>query len=78
MDLGVKVMLGIAWAFGVLNLAPDLLFFLIGEGYVPTLGSLSAAASEFVYVVALAFVGPLLLWVMSRRRRAKEWEDWEQ
>ena len=78
MDLGVKVMIGIAWAFGVLQLAPELLFVLIGEGYVPTLGTLSAAASEFVYVVALALVGPVVLWLMSRRRRAKEWEDWEK
>jgi hypothetical protein len=77
-DVSVTVMIGIAWTFGVINLAPDLVFVLIGEGYLPPIGTLSNAWSEWIYVLTLAAVGPLALWLLSRRRRAEEWRDWER
>lgn len=77
-DLGIRVMLGIAWAFGVINLAPDVVFVLIDQGRLPTIGGLSAAWSEWLYLVALAAAGPLVIWLVGLRRRTREWRAWEE
>jgi hypothetical protein len=78
MDLGIKVMLGISWVFAVIQIAPVIVYPLIEQGSLPRLGSLSASASEFVYVGVLAAVGPVVIWLLSRQRRRKEWEGWDE
>jgi hypothetical protein len=78
-DLGLRVIIGAAWAFGVINVAPDLMFMLIGKGWAPIIPGLSDNQTEFVYVLALALLGPLVLWYVSRPKRTSwEWEKHDQ
>ena len=77
-DLSIKVMIGAAWAFAVLNVAPDVVAVLIERGALPILPGLAANWTEFVYVLALALLGPVMLWVMTARKRAAGWREFER
>jgi len=75
-DLSLRVMAGAGWAFLILNLGPELVTILGGMGLLPTVPGLSAPATERVYVVGLALLGPLVLWLTSGRRRGSySWNE---
>ena len=66
MDSGSRVLLGAGWVACVLAAAPEVYVMLRDAGVVAPFGGLSDSQTEAVYVVGLALLLPLILWMTGR------------
>jgi len=60
---GSRVLFGAGWVVIVLTVAPDLYLMLREADALSPVSGLSEGQSEAVYVVGLALLGPLVLWL---------------
>ena len=63
MDVGSRVLLGAGWVVVVLTVAPDVYLMLREAAVLSTIPGLGEGQTEAVYVVGLALLGPLVLWL---------------
>jgi hypothetical protein len=60
------VLLGAGWVVIVLTVAPDMYVMLREGDVLSVIPGLGESQTEAVYVVGLALLGPLVLWLTGR------------
>ena len=60
---GSRVLFGAGWVVIVITVAPDIYLMLREANLLSPISGVGEGPSEAVYVVALALLGPLVLWL---------------
>lgn len=60
---GSRVLFGAGWVVIVLTVAPDIYLMLREAEVLSSISGLGEGATEAVYVIGLALLGPLVLWL---------------
>jgi len=63
MDVGSRLLLGAGWVVVVLTVAPDVYLMLREADVLSVIPALGEGPTEAVYVVGLALLGPVVLWL---------------